>query len=142
MHSAHFDGTFAGWRQAARRLLQQGVPAAQVIWCEQDAGSDLFADLDDAAQPQGANDRIRVPRQLLDLRRRVQPEQLVETRDRLSDQRVAGRQRRAASMVEVDAGGPARRQRDRPQQQDVVQVLRTASLNSKAKMRSKFDRNI
>ena len=67
MHSAHFDGTFAGWRQAARRLLQQGVPAAQVIWSEQDAGSDLFADLDDAAQPQGANDRIRVPRQLLEL---------------------------------------------------------------------------
>jgi hypothetical protein len=25
---------------------------------------------------------------------------------------------------------------------DVVEVLRTASLNSKAKMRSKFDRNI
>ena len=25
MHAAHFDGSFAGWRSEARRLLQGGV---------------------------------------------------------------------------------------------------------------------
>ena len=32
MHNAHFDGSFAGWREVARALLQQGVPPHQVNW--------------------------------------------------------------------------------------------------------------
>ncbi|QKE65777.1 TIGR03915 family putative DNA repair protein [Aquipseudomonas campi] len=67
MVSARFDGSFAGWRQAARELLQQGVTADQVTWYSHDGDTDLFAAGTPCATPHLATTAIRVPRQLLNL---------------------------------------------------------------------------
>lgn len=68
MISARFDGSFAGWRQVARDLLNRGIVADQVNWYADDEDSDLFATanlLRPTMPPSAA--AIRVPRQLLDL---------------------------------------------------------------------------
>lgn len=67
MISVRFDGSFAGWRQAARNLLQQGVTADQINWYSNAGDADLFAADTPCAAPQQATSAIRVPRQLLNL---------------------------------------------------------------------------
>lgn len=70
MHSAHFDGSFADWRRVARDLLARGIAPERVLWCEQGAAADLFAEPAEAwhaAEPSGASGRVKVPRQLLEL---------------------------------------------------------------------------
>ncbi len=42
MQRVDFDGTFAGWRKEARRLLQAGIAPAQVSWQESRGLGDLF----------------------------------------------------------------------------------------------------
>ena len=67
MHSAHFDGSFAGWRQAARDLLHQGLAPHQINWLGAGDSGGLF---DQAALPAPAHspaDAARIPRQLLEL---------------------------------------------------------------------------
>jgi DNA polymerase len=66
---AAFDGTLAGWRDAARALLAAGVPPQDVLWSGDDAAP-LLDGLDDA-QPSASGDTHRqtqrVPRALLEL---------------------------------------------------------------------------
>ncbi len=65
MQLGRFDGSFAGWRDEARRLLQAGVPPHAVIWevGETHAIQDLFHD--DGAKPcQQVPARLSIPRQL------------------------------------------------------------------------------
>ncbi|TBU80230.1 hypothetical protein DNK06_10660 [Pseudomonas daroniae] len=67
MHQVRFDGSFAGWRDAARAQLQRGLAPHQLSWVQDSQeNQDLFAQLD-APQPAATADRpVRVPRVLLD----------------------------------------------------------------------------
>lgn len=67
MHQVRFDGSFDGWRDAARTQLQRGLAPHQLSWVQDSQeNQDLFAQLD-APQPAPAADRpVRVPRVLLD----------------------------------------------------------------------------
>lgn len=67
MISAYLDGSFASWRQHARNLLQQGIPAEQINWYDEPGNGDLFANSDTHAPAPAASPALRVPRQLLDL---------------------------------------------------------------------------
>ncbi len=61
MQRVDFDGTFAGWRKEARRLLQAGIPPAQVSWQESRGLGDLF---DEPCRSRGAppaSGAIRIP---------------------------------------------------------------------------------
>ena len=67
MHSASFDGSFAGWREVARSLIQQGVPPHQITWLTDGDSGGLF---DHAPVPNGApaaTPPLRIPKQLLEL---------------------------------------------------------------------------
>lgn len=67
MHSASFDGSFAGWREVARSLIQQGVPPHQITWLTDDDSGGLF---DHAPVPNNAPATmppLRIPKQLLEL---------------------------------------------------------------------------
>ncbi|WNF46469.1 TIGR03915 family putative DNA repair protein [Pseudomonas sp. SG20056] len=67
MHSAPFDGSFAGWREVARSLIQQGVPPHQITWLTDDDSGGLF---DHAPAPNNAppvTPPLRIPKQLLEL---------------------------------------------------------------------------
>lgn len=64
MRTVHFDGSFQGWRDAARALLQKRIAPHELSWASGgDAG--LF---DEPMSASAATDgpRIRVPRQLLE----------------------------------------------------------------------------
>jgi DNA polymerase len=65
MHTGHFDGSFAGWRSEARRLLQASIAPHAVTWAISDANatSDLFHDTPAPASTAPASRSI--PRQLL-----------------------------------------------------------------------------
>lgn len=63
MHNVHFDGSFTGWRAAARRLLHLGIPPYAVNWQHQQAAPDLFDQLADE-QGSGTAVTIAVPREL------------------------------------------------------------------------------
>lgn len=65
MHSLRFDGTFATWRQAARRALLQNLAPHQLQWLDEEAAPGLF---DEAAEraPE-PNGRLRVSPELLEL---------------------------------------------------------------------------
>lgn len=67
MHNAHFDGSFAGWREVARALLQQGVPPHQVNWLGDGDQGGLFDRAPDAINTQPQAPAPRIPRQLLEL---------------------------------------------------------------------------
>lgn len=67
MHSAPFDGSFAGWREVARSLIQQGVPPHQITWLTDRDSGGLF---DHAPAPNNAptaTSPLRIPKQLLEL---------------------------------------------------------------------------
>lgn len=67
MHSATFDGSFAGWRDAARPLLQQGVAPHHVNWLGDGDTAGLFDQTPDAVSTQPATPAPRIPKQLLEL---------------------------------------------------------------------------
>ncbi|MFZ3154919.1 TIGR03915 family putative DNA repair protein [Pseudomonas sp.] len=67
MHSAQFDGSFAGWRQAARALLQQGVPPHQINWLGEGDNGGLFNQTPVLSSNQTAPPAPRIPKQLLEL---------------------------------------------------------------------------
>lgn len=68
MNPVRFDGSFAGWRDAARRQLQRGLAPHQLSWQDGQHADDLFAQLGEA-EPEPAitcQHPVRVPRQLLE----------------------------------------------------------------------------
>ena len=67
MHSTPFDGSFAGWRDAARRLLQQGVPPHQITWLTDGDSGGLFDHAPAPSSPPVAKPPLRIPKQLLEL---------------------------------------------------------------------------
>lgn len=67
MHSAPFDGSFAGWREVARSLLQQGVPPHQITWLTDDASGGLFDHVPVPNNASAATPPLRIPKQLLEL---------------------------------------------------------------------------
>lgn len=67
MHSAHFDGSFAGWRDAARALLRQGLAPHQVNWRGDGDRGGLFDQAPSPVNTKPAAEAPRIPRQLLAL---------------------------------------------------------------------------
>lgn len=67
MYSAHFDGSFAAWREIARNLLQRGIAPHQVNWRDDDSSDGLFDQVSAMLNPTPAALAPRVPRQLLEL---------------------------------------------------------------------------
>jgi probable DNA metabolism protein len=67
MHSAQFDGSFAGWREVARSLLQQAVPPHQVNWLGDGDSGGLFDHAPAASNTQAVTAAPRIPKQLLEL---------------------------------------------------------------------------
>ena len=67
MHSAHFDGSFAGWRDTARALLRQGLAPHQVNWRGDGDRGGLFDQAPSPVNTTPAAEAPRIPRQLLAL---------------------------------------------------------------------------
>ncbi|MFP6848363.1 MAG: TIGR03915 family putative DNA repair protein [Pseudomonas sp.] len=67
MHSAAFDGSFAGWRGVARALLQQGVPPHQINWLGEGDSGGLFDHAPAPSSPLPKGSTPRIPKQLLGL---------------------------------------------------------------------------
>lgn len=65
MRQVRFDGSFEGWRKAARALLGEGVAPHRLEWLAGNAVGGLF-DQDEAPAPGSPLPNIRIPRQLLD----------------------------------------------------------------------------
>ena len=66
MHLVEFDGSFAGWRQAARRLLHEGMAPHTLTWRTRDEAPGLFDAAPASAPDTAVSARVRIPRQLLD----------------------------------------------------------------------------
>ncbi|WP_339408934.1 MULTISPECIES: TIGR03915 family putative DNA repair protein [unclassified Pseudomonas] len=67
MHCAQFDGSFAGWREVARSLLQQGVPPHQVNWLGDGDSGGLFDQTPISLGRAVTSPAPRIPKQLLEL---------------------------------------------------------------------------
>jgi probable DNA metabolism protein len=67
MHSAHFDGSFAGWRETARELLRQGQAPHQINWLGDGDSGGLFDQVPTPVNTSPAAQSPRIPRQLLEL---------------------------------------------------------------------------
>jgi DNA polymerase len=67
MHSAPFDGSFSGWREVARSLLQQGVPPHQITWLTDGDSGGLFEHAPAPSSTQVVTPAPRIPKQLLEL---------------------------------------------------------------------------
>ena len=67
MHCAPFDGSFAGWREVARSLLQQGVPPHQVNWLGGGDSGGLFDQTPISLNGTVTSPPPRIPKQLLEL---------------------------------------------------------------------------
>lgn len=67
MHSAHFDGSFAGWRESARALLRQGLAPYQINWLGDGDSGGLFDQVPAPVNTSHATQSPRIPRQLLEL---------------------------------------------------------------------------
>lgn len=66
MHPVRFDGSFAGWRDAARTQLCRGLAPHQLVWQDGQHETDLFGRLDEPEPVAHAESPVRVPRALLD----------------------------------------------------------------------------
>ena len=64
MRQVRFDGSFEGWRDAARALLAEGVAPHRLEWLTGDERGGLFGQ-DEIAGASPLPARIRIPRQLL-----------------------------------------------------------------------------
>lgn len=70
MRTANFDGTFEGWKEAARALLAEEIAPPNVMWVQ--AGDEQNAlDLSDGPPPKGGTTNLRVPRAFVELARAV-----------------------------------------------------------------------
>ena len=58
---------FPGWREAARRLAQAGVPAAEVMWRTSGEGDDLFGAADAIPSAPAEPRALRVPKRFIEL---------------------------------------------------------------------------
>ncbi|SED20540.1 TIGR03915 family putative DNA repair protein [Pseudomonas anguilliseptica] len=67
MHSVQFDGSFAGWREVARSLLQQGLPPHQITWLTDGDNGGLFDHTPAPSSPPATTPPLRIPKQLLEL---------------------------------------------------------------------------
>jgi len=67
MRTVAIEPTFESWQAAARMLLREGVPPADVRWRET-ATADQPSLAGEAPAPRGS---VRVPRQFLELARRA-----------------------------------------------------------------------
>ena len=67
MHSASFDGSFAGWREVARSLIQQRVPPHQITWLTDGDSGGLFDHAPVPNNAPAATPPLRIPKQLLEL---------------------------------------------------------------------------
>ncbi len=122
MKTVEIDPTFESWQAAARALLRDETPPAQVSWREASPGGQRSLDAE-PAPPTGA---VKVPRQFVELARRAAAAsdparwqilydtlwRLVhESRDLLNDTRDPGIRRFQALLaqdaVEPEAGGAA-----------------------------------
>src|SRR6059036_500140 len=68
VRAVEFEPTFEGWQAAARALLRDGVPPADVRWRETASGAQPSLIADATAPSSGV---VRVPRRFLDLGRRA-----------------------------------------------------------------------
>lgn len=67
MHAVHFDGSFAGWREAARAQLRRGLAPHQLSWVQDSQENhDLFGHLDKPQTAVAADRPVRVPRALIE----------------------------------------------------------------------------
>lgn len=66
MLKVSFDGSFAGWREAARAQLRQGMAPHQLSWTDAATDTGLFDQLADTAQAPGTAQAVRIPRALLE----------------------------------------------------------------------------
>ena len=116
MQTVEIEPTFESWQEAARALLHEGVPPAQVRWREGRTAHQpsLHAD----AAPSGV---VRVPRQFLELARQASASAdparwqilyetlwrlLHENRELLSDTRDPGVRRLQALLAPKDVAAP------------------------------------
>jgi DNA polymerase len=67
MLSVQFDGSFTGWREAARGLLQQGVAPHQVNWLGDGDAGGLFDHAPVSVSTPSEAPAPRIPKQLLEL---------------------------------------------------------------------------
>ncbi len=65
MREVVFDPTLSGWREAARRLVAQGVPPEEVQWSERPPARDLFES--PARDELSPAPELRVPRSFVEL---------------------------------------------------------------------------
>ena len=65
MREVVFDPTLSGWREAARRLVAQGVPPEEVQWSERPPARDLFES--PATDELSPAPELRVPRSFVEL---------------------------------------------------------------------------
>ncbi|MET1080420.1 MAG: TIGR03915 family putative DNA repair protein [Pseudomonas sp.] len=70
MHQQHFNGSFAGWRQAARLLLSQGIAPHRINWRTDSDTPGLFDTLDSDHEHLPAV-RLRIPKELPELLERA-----------------------------------------------------------------------
>ncbi|MES2818854.1 MAG: TIGR03915 family putative DNA repair protein [Pseudomonadota bacterium] len=64
MREQRFDGSFAGWRKAARQLLNRGVAPHAVSWLGADSQGGLFDGADGASEAQSPTGALRIPKEL------------------------------------------------------------------------------
>lgn len=64
MREQRFDGSFAGWRQAARQLLNLGVAPHAVSWLGSESQGGLFDSADTAAESAAPHKALRIPKEL------------------------------------------------------------------------------
>lgn len=67
MHHASFDGSFSGWREVARNLVQQGIPPHQITWLGNNDSGGLFDQAPISLTSTVTNPAPRIPKQLLEL---------------------------------------------------------------------------
>jgi DNA polymerase len=67
MQSASFDGSFAGWREVARSLIQQRVPPHQITWLTDGDSGGLFDHAPEPNNVPATMPPLRIPKQLLEL---------------------------------------------------------------------------
>jgi len=67
MHHASFDGSFAGWREVARNLVQHGIPPHQITWLGNNDSGGLFDQAPISLTSTVTNPAPRIPKQLLEL---------------------------------------------------------------------------